>query len=52
MRILLFDLDGVLLEPRGYHRALRETVTLVGQWLGYRRVTLTPEDIELFESVM
>ena len=51
MRILLFDLDGVLLEPRGYHRALRETTTLVGQWLGYRRVTLTRGDIELFESV-
>ncbi len=51
MRILLFDLDGVLLEPRGYHEALRETATLVGQWLGYRRVTLTREDIELFESV-
>ena len=51
MRILLFDLDGILLEPRGYHRALRETATLVGQWLGYRRVTLTQQDIELFESV-
>lgn len=51
MRILLFDLDGVLLEPRGYHKALRETAALVGRWLGYRRVNLTREDIELFESV-
>ena len=51
MRLLLFDLDGVLIEPRGYHKALRETAALVGRWLGYRGVTLTREDIELFESV-
>ena len=51
MRILLFDLDGVLVEPRAYHQALRETVALVGRALGYREVKLTQADIEIFESV-
>jgi phosphoglycolate phosphatase-like HAD superfamily hydrolase len=50
MKILLFDMDGVLLEPRGYHQALQETVALVGRLLGYRRVNLTPEDITAFEA--
>ena len=30
MRILIFDMDGVLIEPHGYHRALKETVRLAG----------------------
>jgi hypothetical protein len=50
MKILLFDMDGVLLEPRGYHRALQKTVALVGRLLGYRAVNLTPEDIVAFEA--
>jgi hypothetical protein len=50
MRILLFDMDGVLLEPWGYHRALRETVALVGRALGYEALKLTPEDIAAFEA--
>ena len=49
-RILLFDMDGVLLEPQGYHRALQETVRLVGEALGYSDVILTPEDIAAFEA--
>ncbi len=44
-------MDGVLLEPRGYHTALSETVALVGRALGYRQVTLTTTDIEVLESV-
>ena len=51
MRILLFDLDGVLLEPFAYHQALCETVMLVGRALGYPEVKLTQADIEVFESV-
>jgi|Deesub1362A_J573_1020465.scaffolds.fasta_scaffold03902_3 phosphoglycolate phosphatase-like HAD superfamily hydrolase len=51
MRILLLDLDGVLLEPRAYHLALQDTVAMVGRALGYGRVTLREEDIELFEAV-
>jgi len=51
MQILLFDLDGVLIEPRAYHLALRETVAMVGRSLGYREVELSREDIHVFESV-
>jgi hypothetical protein len=51
MKILLFDMDGVLIQARAYHRALRETVSLVGQALGYKDVELTQDDIELIESV-
>jgi len=51
MKILLFDMDGVLIEPRGYHAALREVVALVGRALGYRQVKLTEADIEVFEAV-
>lgn len=51
MKILLFDMDGVLIEPRAYHQALSETVTMMGYALGYRDVNLTREDIEVFESV-
>ena len=50
MKILLIDMDGVLLEPRGYHAALRETVSLVGSALGYERVNLIPEEIADFEA--
>ncbi len=51
MKILLFDMDGVLIEPRAYHMALRETVTMVGHALGYRNVSLTQVVMEVIESV-
>ncbi|MCC6747775.1 MAG: hypothetical protein IT371_08970 [Deltaproteobacteria bacterium] len=50
MKILLFDMDGVLVAPEGYHRALAETVRLAGQALGYPEVSLTPEEIAAFEA--
>lgn len=50
MNILLFDMDGVLLEPHGYHRALVETVRLVARALGFGEVRLAPEQIAAFES--
>jgi hypothetical protein len=50
MKILLFDMDGVLLESGGYHHAFRTTVNLVGSLLGYQRVKLTPQDIAAFEA--
>jgi len=40
MDILLFDMDGVLLKPLGYHRALKETVRLAGISSGYGEVLL------------
>jgi hypothetical protein len=49
--ILLFDMDGVLLEAGGYWRALQDCVSLVGKALGYREVRLSKEDIHLFEAV-
>jgi len=50
MKIFLFDMDGVLLEPRGYHEALIETVELVGRALGFRELAITKADIEVFEA--
>ncbi len=50
MKILLFDMDGVLLEPRAYHRALSETVSLVAGALGFHAVRLSREDIACFEA--
>jgi hypothetical protein len=51
MEILLLDMDGVLLEARAYHQALREVVERIGRALGFRQVNLTLEDIHFFESV-
>ncbi len=51
MKVLLFDMDGVLIQARAYHRALKDTVSLVGKALGYKNVVLTQDEIELVESV-
>jgi hypothetical protein len=51
MQILIFDMDGVLLEPQGYHRALQETVRLVSQSLGFEEFHLPDEDIARFEAL-
>lgn len=50
MIILMLDMDGVLLESCGYHKALVETLRLVGQALGFQNATLTPADIAAFEA--
>lgn len=50
-KILIFDMDGVLLRPLGYHRALKETVRLGGQEMGYEDVTLSDAEIAQFEGV-
>lgn len=50
MKILLLDMDSVLLEPHGYHSALIETVRLVGQALGFEEIRLTTGEIAAFES--
>jgi len=49
--ILLFDMDGVLLQPRGYHRALQKTVNLLGHSLGFEDPTLSQEQIFAFEAI-
>lgn len=51
MKILLLDLDDVLLEQRGYHRSLQQAVELIGSSLGFASVGLSPKDIDLFEAV-
>ncbi len=51
MDILLFDMDGVLLEAQGYHRALQETVRLMGEHLSLSNITLSQEQIHKFESI-
>jgi beta-phosphoglucomutase-like phosphatase (HAD superfamily) len=51
MKILLFDMDGVLLDPQGYHRALMETVRLMGAALGFEGARITREQIAKFEAV-
>jgi len=51
MKVLLFDMDGVLIHARAYHRALQDTVSMVGEALGYKNVDLRVDVIELIESV-
>jgi hypothetical protein len=51
MNILIFDMDGVLLQPIGYHRALKETVRQAGLSLGIGDVILTDEQIAHFEAL-
>jgi len=50
MKIFLFDMDGVLLEPHGYHMALQKSLSMIGEALGYRAVSLTLENIVDFEA--
>ncbi len=50
MKILLFDMDGVLLESRGYHLALQETVRRMARALGFGDATLSTDDIAAFEA--
>ena len=50
MKIFLFDMDGVLLEAQGYHRALQETVRRMALALGFGDVTVSRQDIFAFEA--
>ena len=50
MKILLFDMDGVLLESRGYHLALQDTVRHMARVLGFKDLTLSADDIATFEA--
>jgi len=50
MRILLFDMDGVLLESHGYHLALQETVRYMARELGLEDLSLSANDIATFEA--
>jgi hypothetical protein len=50
MRILLFDMDGVLVEPHAYHRALVDTVSHVGRVLGHGDIIINGTEITAFEA--
>lgn len=51
MNLLIFDMDGVLLRPRGYHQALKETVRMAGISAGIGEVALADEQIAQFEAL-
>lgn len=51
MKTLLFDMDGVLLEPNGYHMALKETVRLVSRSMGFEDFLLSDQNIAQFEAL-
>jgi hypothetical protein len=51
MRILLFDMDGVLIEPLAYHKALSDVVNLIANTMGFPGLHITSEQIEIFEAV-
>ena len=49
--IILFDMDGVLLEQLGYHTALTAAVKRIGAALGMPNATITPAEIGRFEAM-
>ena len=51
LKILLLDLDDVLIRQVAYHRSLMECVERIGRWCGFEAVRLTDEDIAVFESL-
>jgi hypothetical protein len=51
MEILIFDMDGVLLEAIGYHRALQDTVRIAGEHLSLPNIELTQNQINKFEAI-
>lgn len=51
MNVLIFDMDGVLLQPLGYHRALQETVCRAGLACGFGEAHLSFEQIARFEAL-
>jgi len=50
VRILLLDLDGVLVESHAYYRALRDTVEQISRALGFEPYQLTRTQVEQIES--
>jgi hypothetical protein len=51
MDILVFDMDGVLIRPEGYHRALHETVRLAGISTGNGSTDLDDKQVAQFEAL-
>lgn len=51
LKLLLFDMDGVLLAPGGYHQSLRASVKRNGILLGAPNTDLTEDQIARFEAL-
>jgi len=47
----LFDMDGVLLKPNGYHQSLRASVIRIGKALGAPLTDISDDQIAHFESL-
>jgi hypothetical protein len=50
-QLILFDMDGVLLQPRGYHTALQASVKRIAKALGAPNTDLTENQIAHFEAL-
>jgi hypothetical protein len=50
LRILVLDLDDVLIQQVAYHQSLKDCVEMVGRWCGFPAVQLTDEDVAVFEA--
>ncbi len=48
--IIIFDVDGVLVEAHGYHQALKDTVRMGAKEMGFD-VHLSDEDVARFEGM-
>ena len=51
MELYIFDMDGVLLRPHGYHSALQDTVRLAAEQSGFGSVHLSQQQIHRFEAL-
>ncbi len=49
--IILFDMDGVLLKPGGYHESLKTSVIRIGKALGIPKTKLRDDQIARLESL-
>jgi hypothetical protein len=49
--VLLFDVDGVLIHPRGYKEALRATLDRIAKMMGQPPVAITDDEMNVFESL-
>ncbi len=49
-KIIIFDVDGVLIESHGYHQAFKDTVRIGAKELGFD-VNLSDDDIAQFEGM-
>lgn len=50
IRILMIDIDGVLIAPRGYREAIHATLGYFGARMGFRNLSLDEDIIALYES--